>query len=194
MFWKGSLAVGLFTACMAGLSACAVNEPAQAASGDPAPMRAELLLAALEDAEAATKAQDGARLDKALRTIAMLGAKPLTSHDEQRLASWRAASAGDEGDLRGRTLGPAFRSGSVAAGGSAIIEQTFYGGTPASVSLRVPEGSPLRLRVIDKSNRRVCEQSARKVMCRWLPLYTQSHRIELVNERATNARYYLVFD
>ena len=102
--------------------------------------------------------------------------------------------ASNEPPMRGRTLGPAYRSGVVGAGTKAVIQQTFYGGAPANVSLRVAAGSALKLRITDPSDRKVCEKAAREASCRWMPLYTQMHRIELVNEDGENTRYYIVFD
>ena len=75
-----------------------------------------------------------------------------------------------------------------------VIQQTFYGGAPANVSLRVATGSALKLRITDTSDRNVCEKAAREASCRWMPLYTQMHRSELVNDQGENARYYFVFD
>ncbi len=189
---------------MAGLTACApaptLNGASQAAVSDAEtisndmPLRSDLLARALGNAEEAAQAKDTRALASALLTIEGLDAKPQTSQDADSLAAWQALAANDAPATRGRTLGPAYRSGSVVAGGSAVIEQTFYGGTPASVSLQVPKGSALRLRIVDQSNRRVCDREAREAHCRWMPLFTQAHRIEIVNERADNAKYYIVFD
>ena len=176
------------------LSACAANaSPVSSAANEPS-QRSDRLAEALANADAAASEGDAAALAQALRTIERLDAKPLTDADESALDGWKATSAQNEAPMRGRTLGPAYRSGSVTAGKMAVITQTFYGGSPANVSLRVADGSALKIRITDKANRNVCERSAREASCRWMPLYTQVHRIELVNDREQNARYYIVFD
>lgn len=195
--------IGLI-ACLAGLGACATDSAsplvAQVSGSqmdrveEPVAYRSDMLAQALSDAEAAAATNDASALAKAVLTIDSMGAQPLTDADMSRLASWQGQSPDQQPAMRGRTLGPAFRSGSVAPGNSTIIKQTFYGGTTASVSLRVPAGSALRLRVVDQSNRRVCERAASQASCRWMPLFTQQHRIEIVNERSENAKYYIVFD
>ena len=180
------------------LVACAAASPPSPPLPDlsePAPQpRADRLADALATADAAATSGDEAGLREALSTIHRLGAKPLTEEDKATLKGWNTVSVESEPPMRGRTLGPAYRSGQVTAGSSAVIQQAFYGGAPANVSLRVADGSALRIRITDKSNRNICERSAREASCRWMPLYTQVHRIELVNDRAQSARYYIVFD
>ena len=174
------------------LAACAVNSSAVTGSA-PSP-RADKLASALPAADAAAMTGDEAALKQKLRMIEAMGAKPLTDTDEATLGQWKTVAASTEPPMRGRTLGPAYRSGVVSAGTKAVIQQTFYGGAPANVSLRVAAGSALKLRITDPSDRKVCEKAAREASCRWMPLYTQIHRIELVNEDGENTRYYIVFD
>lgn len=177
------------------LAACAVTSPASPSLSQPVPQpRAERLAEALAAAETAAADGDEPALRQALVTIDRLGATPLTDEDKATLNGWKTVSADAEPPMRGRTLGPAYRSGRISAGQRAIITQTFYGGEPANVSLRVAKGSPLRIRITDKTNRNVCEESAREASCRWMPLYTQVHQIELVNTRDQNSRYYIAFD
>lgn len=174
------------------LAACAANSSAVAGSAPT--QRADTLAGALAAADLAADSGDAVALKQSLRTIEALGAKPLTDSDKAALGQWKSAAYSDEPPMRGRTLGPAYRSGMVSAGNKAVIQQTFYGGAPANVSLRVAEGSALKLRITDTSDRNVCEKAARKASCRWMPLYTQMHRIELVNDQGENAHYYIVFD
>jgi hypothetical protein len=177
------------------LTALSANTSAAPGSASPLPpARAEALASALAAADAAAHAGDNAALRQSLRTIRRLGAKPMTDTDKSALGIWETSAQDDEPPLRGRTLGPAYRSGVLGAGQRAIISQTFYGGAPANVSLQVATGSALRLRISDPANRNICEKAARQASCQWLPLYTQMHRIEVVNERAGDARYYIVFD
>ncbi len=156
--------------------------------------RADALAGALADADAAAEAGDETALRQSLRTIRLLGGKPMTDADESTLGLWEASAPDNEPPLRGRTLGPAYRSGVLGAGQSAVIQQTFFGGAPANVSLRVATGSALRLRISDPRDRNVCEKAAREASCQWMPLYTQVHRIEVLNDRAEDARYYIVLD
>lgn len=183
----------VLTAALA-LAACAASASTVSTTASEPAQRSDRLAEALASADEAATSGDAATLAQALRTIERLDAKPLTDADETTLDGWRAASVQNEEPMRGRTLGPAYRSGFVSAGKKAVITQTFYGGAPANVSLRVADGSALKIRITDTSNRNVCERSAREASCRWMPLYTQVHRIELVNDREQNARYYIVFD
>ena len=176
------------------LTACAANASTLSSVANEPIQRSDRLAEALANADAAATNGDAAKLAEALRTIERLDAKPLTDEDGTALEKWKAASVESDVPMRGRTLGPAYRSGLVSAGARAVITQTFYGGAPANVSLRVADGSALKIRITDKSDRNVCERSAREASCRWMPLYTQVHRIELVNDREQNARYYIVFD
>ena len=96
--------------------------------------------------------------------------------------------------MRGRTLGPGFKSGTIRAGGKAVIEQTFLAGKKASIALSAPSGAPLELGVRDGEPRMLCEKRGVKAACSWVPVFTARYRIELGNPGKRSAEYYLVIN
>jgi hypothetical protein len=159
-----------------------------------APDTASRVADALLAAEEAALSQDEPALRRAMLSLERLGAAPQTPTDIGRLEGWFAQTSGPMPPMRGRALGPAYRSGSLRPGAITRIEQTFLGGKSASIVVRVSDGPPLELRVIDQAQREVCEHSASVIQCRWMPLYTQRHRIEIINNRSQVSNYYIVFE
>jgi hypothetical protein len=145
-------------------------------------------------AEAAERSGDEAGLERAALQLARLGPVAEMAADEARLARWLAALPADAEPMRGRALGPAFRSGTLRPGASARLEQTFLGGRAAQIVLQVAAGAEVSLVVSDQAERRVCHARENPIECRWTPLYTQRHRIEIVNSGADVSRFYIVFD
>jgi hypothetical protein len=94
--------------------------------------------------------------------------------------------------MRGRSLGPGYRSGQLRAGRSEQLEQVFLSGTRASVALSAPSGARLRLEVQDRSDDAVCGKEGNPNHCQWVPLFTGRYRIRIVNPGATAVRYFLV--
>ncbi|KPP92909.1 hypothetical protein [Erythrobacter sp. HL-111] len=160
----------------------------------PASAPAARLARALIEAERAERAGDRAALARAAMRLGRLGPVPATPDDGAALARWLAAMPEDAAPMRGRALGPAFRSGTLLPGTSTRLEQTFLGGRAAQIVLRVAAGSDLALVVRDQARRRVCHARKDPIECRWTPLYTQRHQIEIVNEGADLSRFYIVFD
>lgn len=174
-----------------------VAEPAPvgvSAATDDAPGRAERVAEALLMAAEAERAQDDAGLVRAASLLERLGATPQTDTDAAAMTRWLASLPGDAAPLRGRALGPAYRSGMLEPGGATQLHQTFLGGRSARIVLRVSKGPALRLVVSDQSNRQVCAVNDDPVTCRWMPLYTQRHRIEIVNTGRDQTEFFIVFD
>ena len=95
---------------------------------------------------------------------------------------------------RGRALGPAFRSGELAAGSMVELEQTFLAGQGASIALRTHGGHPVALKVFDGRAKRLCAKSGERMACRWTPPYTQRHVIRIDNPRRAAVRYFISFE
>lgn len=167
---------------------------AEAAPVTAAPDRAAQVADALLLATRAEQAQDSAALVRATLRLSQLGATPQTGEDSAAMARWQASLPADTAPLRGRALGPAYRSEVLEPGGTAQLHQTFLGGRSAQIVVRVARGPAPQLVVRDQSDRQVCVINGDPARCRWIPLYTQRHRIEIVNIGPEPSRFYIVFD
>lgn len=155
---------------------------------------AEMLADALVEADLAARTKDAAGLERALATIGALDARPMDPAAEAQLAHWQSQSPASLPPLRGRTLGPGFRKGTLTAGAAIRIEQTFLSGQKASVALSTPEGARLRLEVIDNTAQPICRDVAAAPVCEWIPIYSQRHLIQLTNVDRHDTRFYLVIE
>lgn len=179
------------------LGACAAR-PAETASAPPAPMpetRAEQVALALGEAAGAERSGDAKALSRAVRLVQATGARPLEGTGDDPLPGWRARSDLSEPPLRGRPLGPGYRSGRIAPGGRESFAQLFLSGTASVIALSAPTGDRIEMNVVDKEARQVCRrQAAQSGACRWVPLFTQRYTIEVVNLGTSDARYFLVIE
>lgn len=160
----------------------------------PGPARAEQLAEALLLADAAEQRGDAAALAKAALLLDRLGPEAQTDSDAETLRRWHASLPADTPLLRGRALGPGYRSAMLMPGAATQLHQTFLGGRRAQVVVRVAQGTAPKLLVRDQSEREVCRADTNPVNCRWMPLYTQRHSIEIVNRGQEMSRIYIVFD
>ncbi|WP_296719622.1 hypothetical protein [Erythrobacter sp.] len=156
--------------------------------------KAEQVAQALMMAAMAERAQDTAALAQATLRLDHLGAAPQTDDDAAAMERWRASLPNGSPPMRGRALGPAYRSATLRPGASTQLHQTFLGGRSAQIVLRVSRGPVPRLVVRDQSERQVCLASDDPIECRWVPLYTQRHQIEIVNAGPEQSEFYIVFD
>lgn len=183
----------------AGTFACAAAPQApQALAAAPAPAaapatRAERVAEALSTAASADQSGDTVTLLRAVRLIDASGARPL---DEQAdpVPLWREHAPDDRPPMRGRPLGPGYRSAMIGAGGRDKFEQLFLSGTASTIALSAPTGDRLALKVFDKDEKPVCERTAQPGACRWVPLFTQRYTIEVQNLGKADARYFLVIE
>lgn len=159
-----------------------------------APSRAERVAQALAMAAAAEQASDAAALAQAAQQLARFGAAPQNEADKAMMARWLAALPADAAPLRGRALGPAYRSAALDPGGVTELNQTFFGGRSAQIVVRTVRGPAPRLVVHDQANREVCKAHDDPATCRWVPLYTQRHRIQIANTGPKVSEFYIVFD
>lgn len=161
----------------------------------PLPTRAELIASALEEAAAADAAGDAEGLARALRVVDAAGARPIEQAGEDPVPGWRSRAADAEPPLRGRPLGPGYRSGRIAAGGRDSFAQLFLSGTASTIAISAPSGDRVALSVVDKDDKPVCKrEGTRGGACRWVPLFTQRYTIEVQNLGASDARYFLVIE
>ncbi|MCZ8137460.1 MAG: hypothetical protein O9266_14300 [Porphyrobacter sp.] len=182
-------------ALLAGCAAPGAVEPAAPVQTMAPTDRAERVAEALVMAERAERAQDPAALAQAAARLDRLGAKPETAADEAVMGRWLASLPADAQPMRGRALGPAYRSAALDPGATTQLNQTFLGGRSAQIVLRVSRGPTPKLVVRDQSARQVCKPVADDpVKCRWVPLYTQRHSIEIVNTGPQMSEFYIVFD
>lgn len=175
-----------------GLAACA-PAPAQVAAA-PA-TRAERIAAALEAAAASDAAGDSAGIARALQVVEASGARPLPESLDDPVPAWRARAGELLPPLRGRPLGPGYRSGRIAAGGRDSFAQLFLSGTASVIAVSAPTGDRIALRVRDQKDQPVCQRDGTQGgACRWVPLFTQRYTIEVSNLGAGDARYFLVIE
>lgn len=188
---------GLGLAAALAVSGCAgagTAPPSGSASAVPAG-RADQLAEALVLADRAERRGDTAALGKAALLIERISPEAHTDSDAETLSRWRAALPDDAAPpLRGRALGPGYRSAVLMPGAATQLNQTFLGGRSARIVVRIAQGSALKLMVRDQSEREVCRADRDPVNCRWVPLYTQRHNIEIVNTGEAMAKFYIVFD
>lgn len=170
----------------------AASPPVAAMPGTPG--TAERVAEALVRADAAEVRQDRTALAQAATMLDRLGARGETAQDAARLDAWRASLPGDAPPMRGRALGPAFRAAVLDPGSATELNQTFLGGRAAHIVVRVARGPVPRLVVHDQANREVCKLSDHPGTCRWVPLYTQRHRIQIANTGRGVSKFFLVFD
>lgn len=195
-----SAACALGLALLTVLTGCATptaeadNAIAQTATSLPM-TSAERLANDLAQADAAFERGDTAALARHLRSIELAGATPSDALGEDALQAWRSSLAQEEPPMRGRVLGPAYISGTLAAGSRLNTEQVMLGGKAVSIAAGTAPQGGLRLRIARGDGKTVCEQSpAHARECRFVPAYTQRYRIELHNSGKRNARYHIVFD
>lgn len=181
------------------LSACAMSEGQQTLTQAEPPGDAEVL-AAQETAEAlalavrARDAQDSDTLRSALLDLRRLRARPQEQPLQARMDEWARYAGLDETPMRGRTLGPAVRSGFIAPGQSKSLDQTFLSGRKATIAARSSDGRTVRLGVRDRSGRETCEKASVRPLCAWIPIYTSRYTISVSNPGDQRIEYFLVIE
>lgn len=183
------ISVALAPLALAGCAAAPAEPPLAAADymgADEVETAARLLAIAAYDEGSLRHAQ-------AVRALGRLGVHAAESEAEV-LGGWLAAlPADDRPPMRGRLLGPAYRSGTLAPGASLSTAQLFEGGKPARVSLSGSPGTPLALKIANGSARPVCEtEPGNPRNCRWTPPFSGRYRISVENPARATVRFFLV--
>ncbi|MDM7928714.1 hypothetical protein [Blastomonas fulva] len=179
------------------LASCAPGASSTKLAGPPAaaPQSGAARLAdALASADAAVQAGNDSALARPLAMIRGMGARPLDDATAATTAQWEARLPDQTPPLRGRALGPGYRHGMLGAGGDVRIEQTFLSGQKASIALSSPDAVELRLQVVDGTSQSVCQHTASRPICEWVPVFTQRHLIHVINPAKRKARFYLVVE
>jgi hypothetical protein len=153
---------------------------------------AERLAMVLVDADQAFARGDKDRLTDALRRFDALGGQSLDENAAD-LQQWRQAVT-QTPPMRGRTLGPGYRSGQLSAGSSESMEQVFLSGKRASVAVSAPGMAKLTLEVQGRRDEAVCGKHGNPSHCQWVPVFTDRYRIRIANPGKTAVRYYLVVE
>ncbi|MEZ5695062.1 MAG: hypothetical protein R3E18_01105 [Sphingomonadaceae bacterium] len=183
-------------ACLA-LPACATSqEPATELSaseymGEDRAETAARLFAIAADSEGV----DEARHERAVLVLRRLGLKPAEG-EADLVTQWSTALPDDRRPpLRGRLLGPAYRSGVLKPGATLSTNQLFEGGKKASVSLSGKSKAALTVRIEDQRERNVCAPDPGNPRnCRWTPAYSSRYSITVSNPGAQPVRYFLVIE
>ena len=149
----------------------------------------------LARAEAAYEADDRAALASILTALNTSAPRPLQAGEDDRIETWADAARVELAPMRGRVLGPGYMRGRLKSGETWTHEQNFLAGEPASLAVSMRGSGPLELRVSNSRRAPVCAIRANAgKACRFTPIYTQRYRIELSNEGAEDAIYYVVID
>ncbi|WP_120076765.1 hypothetical protein [Aurantiacibacter odishensis] len=128
-----------------------------------------------------------------------LGAKPADDNEADRARDWLAEARKrgletETAPFRGRVLGPAYRSGSLAPGEASETSQLFLAGEQAEVVAIPVESTTLQLEIVEGEGQRNCTPpptSARSV-CRWIPIFTSRYQIRVRNIGERPSAFYLV--
>lgn len=174
------------------LTACATPAPDGIAAPAAPVGDADMLAYQLDAAARADATDDLAALRAALVRIDELGAKPSDDASAAQLAGWRARLP-DLPPMRGRTLGPGYRSGVLGGGRQLTLEQTFLAGQSAAVAFSTSSGRRLELEIRNNGGA-VCSETGERRACRWIPTFSTRHAIALRNPGRERVRYFLVID
>ena len=178
----------------AALAACAAAAPAPPAlsaaeytGADTVETAARLLAIA---AEPARNRQRHAAAVTALGDMAVRA----DAGEADVVGQWAAALPPDRRPpMRGRLLGPAYRSGLIAPGARVETGQVFEGGRMARVSISGEGQPPLLLHVSDNKARPVCKTAPGALLnCRWTPAFSGRYDIAIENKGDRQVRYFLV--
>lgn len=126
-----------------------------------------------------------------VRSLDMLGARPLGDGEDDPVAHWRTLAGGDLAPLRGRVLGPGYSRGQIAPADSVSLAQSFMSGQRARVALTSDIEQPVQMTVRRGDASVVCDDRSRPIACSWLPLATERYTIEIANHGKRRVRYYL---
>ncbi|MBD3775265.1 MAG: hypothetical protein IE921_17000 [Rhodobacteraceae bacterium] len=175
-------------------TACASHsaEPALSSSeymGEDRVETAARLLAIAADSQDSADA----RHMRAVSVLTRLGVRA-DEGEEDIVAEWSASLPADSSPpMRGRLLGPAYRSGTLPPGKSISTEQLFEGGRQAQVSISGKNHAPLRVMIQDRRNNNVCDPAPGNPRnCRWTPAYSSRYEITVSNPGDQPVTYFLV--
>lgn len=167
------------------------------ATGAAGPPPADAVLRTLVEGDAARAKGDHDALLGTAQALRTLGAVPAEGQDDLA-AQWTREAHGNGAsgpNFRGRALGPAYRHGSLGAGGSVTVRQLFLAGQRAQISIAPARGAAnLSMRVRGANGATLCAKpvDGAQADCAWLPLFTDRFDIVIENSGAVPADFYLV--
>lgn len=171
-FWRAATGLALVAASIAGSNARDIPEALRLAG----------LLA--KAAEQATQPQQKQQFAATLAALEASGIVAATDEPDP-FPAWRAqlAPSADQAPLRGRTLGAAFRRGTLSAGQSLEFRQGFLAGQLAEVAVVTGSAGRLSLEVIEDGGRTICRSrsAVRQAACRWIPTFSGASIVRLSN-------------
>lgn len=189
-------AVALLPACAATQQVPALTERAVPLPSEPAERVAEVLVSGHKAFATGSAANE---LVSASSELANLGAKPSSTGETDRANLWLAEAqsrgfADDRPPFRGRVLGPAYRSGSLAPGEASETSQLFLAGEEAEVVAIPVENTDLQLEIVEGEGARNCTPppTPARSVCRWVPVFTSRYHIRVRNTGNRASEYYLV--
>lgn len=183
------------------LASCATEQPPVLDAAGPADPHERTVLALAEGVRALGRSDAGA-LDAAQRALVTSGARPETGEPDLAFA-WHSKAERIAGKpfpapppVRGRVLGSAYKSATVASGGGLTLEQIFMAGQKARVSVVPAAKADVTLRVSEGSDAPICAKAANgaPASCAWLPTWTARYRIEILNRSARPTPVYIVIN
>ena len=187
----------LILATALALSACATTpqqaslQPGEFMGGDEVETAARLLAIASNEQDPGSL-----RMGQAVRALYTMGVSLEDGADasEDLLAQWHAEMPeSSQPPLRGRLLGPAYRSGMLAPGEFLETRQLFDGGKPARVTFSAAANSPLEVTIKDNSERTICKTDpGNPSSCRWTPPFSGRYAIKVENRGVETVRYFMV--
>ncbi len=144
--------------------------------------------------------QDGRALLEQALALNAFGAHPDGGDDLAKAWLREAAALGVKPDdsqvWRGRTLGPAYKSGRVDARSHFTTRQSFNAGQTADIAVVTSDGRALGLTVLDDGRHEVCAlaPSTSDLGCTWVPSFTSNSEITLDNESDEPVSFYLILN
>lgn len=191
---------------MSGLLPCAVivclGLMADVHSAASRPLnRQQSLIEVIQMGMQAETDHDAKGLMKASLALSRMGARPIEGGDDlaqqwRRAAIAQGAKPTKSPSFRGRTLGSAYKSGSIGPGDVFSTHQSFYAGQKADVLLVPKNHATLTLRIADDEGHDVCSVSnaSEDIGCSWVPSFTGRHDIEISNESQSRVGFYMVLN
>lgn len=183
--------------------------PAMLLTATPVPgpaadmMPSDPVLRTLLEGDAAVANGDHAGLLDTAQVLKALGATPVEGQDDLAVAWTDTAHAHGVTrsalGFRGRALGPAYRRGSLVAGGSFTMRQLFLAGQRAQISVApaggaTGRGTGLSIRVQGTDGATLCAKpvGGPQADCAWLPVFTDRYDIVIENGGSMPATFYLI--
>lgn len=187
------LSVFSLTACASALAQQDTTTVAEAEASN-----AETVAQALFDGFVAKAKGDANSLMRASEQLQIADARPQGGDDlgatwgeqaRQNGATYQPAPV-----VRGRTIGPGYRNGEVSGHSAYTTQQTFNAGQRAEVYIVPLDGARLSLIVTNDEGRQICRvgASSKNFGCRFVPPYTGSNQIDIINETPETVSFYMV--